>query len=90
MQANCFIDSLFSNINNSISAPALGAGDRGFESRYPDKKKGNLSNTMSCLFSFIVFSLKKSPLKRLSKTPKRLLSNASAFKVKRPCVLPKT
>ena len=25
-----------------------------------------------------------------SKTPKRLLSNASAFKVKRPCVLPKT
>ena len=24
------------------------------------------------------------------KTPKRLLSNASAFKVKRPCVLPKT
>ena len=36
MQANCFIDSLFSNINNSISAPALGAGGRGFESRYPD------------------------------------------------------
>ncbi len=33
---------------------------------------------------------KKSPLNRLSKTPKRLLSNASAFKVKRPCVLPKT
>nr|DAU87657.1 MAG TPA: hypothetical protein [Caudoviricetes sp.] len=25
-----------------------------------------------------------------SKTPKRLLSNASAFKVKRPCVLFKT
>ena len=39
MQANCFIDSLFSDINNSISAPALGAGGRGFESRYPDYKK---------------------------------------------------
>ena len=39
MQANCFIDSLFSDINNSISAPALGAGGRGFESRYPDKKR---------------------------------------------------
>ena len=36
MQANCFIDSLFSNENNSNSAPALGAGGRGFESRYPD------------------------------------------------------
>ena len=40
MQANCFIDSLFSNENNSNSAPALGAGGRGFESRYPDNKKG--------------------------------------------------
>ena len=39
MQANCFIDSLFSNENNSNSAPALGAGGRGFESRYPDKYK---------------------------------------------------
>ena len=38
MQANCFIDSLFSDINNSISAPALGAGGRGFESRYPDEE----------------------------------------------------
>ena len=80
MQANCFIDSLFSDINNSISAPALGAGGRGFESRYPDKKKGNLSNTMSCLSSFIVFSLKKSPSNGFQKTPLRLLSNASAFK----------
>ena len=37
MQVNCFIDSLFINENNSNSAPALGAGGRGFESRYPDK-----------------------------------------------------
>jgi hypothetical protein len=33
MQANCFIDSLFSNTNNSIGAPALAAGGSGFESR---------------------------------------------------------
>ena len=45
MQANCFIDSLFSDINNSISAPALGAGGRGFESRYPDEKGVTLSSS---------------------------------------------
>ena len=41
------------------SAPALGAGGRGFESRYPDKKKGNLSSTMSCLSFYIHFSSKR-------------------------------
>ena len=44
MQANCFIDSLFSNENNSNSAPALGAGGRGFESRYPDLSPDSAGN----------------------------------------------
>ena len=36
------------------------------------------------------FPSKRAPSNGFQKTPLRLLSNASAFKVKRPCVLPKT
>ena len=56
MQANCFIDSLFSDINNSISAPALGAGGRGFESRYPDNIKRTVTWIHVAVFFVITFS----------------------------------
>ena len=58
MQANCFIDSLLSNENNSNSAPALGAGGRGFESRYPDLSKSRSYKQCNSFFisSFASYS----------------------------------